>query len=133
MSRATTRLLLLALLGSSLSGCLQAPIRPAPGDGLKSAYEAITQAMAAGGDEYAHVDLETARSRYNLGYAALQTDSTRAQQLAEESQVAAQLAQVKAEAGRAAEQRAAAQKEVDEIEALAKPPEVIEPMRRIRR
>ncbi len=121
------------LLAASLGGCLSPPVRPAPRDGLKAAYDAMSQAMAAGADDYAHADLEIARSRYNLGVAQLQQDETRAQQLAEESMVAAQLAQAKTEAAHAAQQRALAQNEVDEIENMAKPPEVIEPTRRIRR
>jgi len=111
----------LALL-AGLSACVNAPPRPQPADALKLAYTAMTDAMAADADDYAHEDLETARARYALGLAQYTHSVVRTQQLAEESLVLAQLALAKTEAAKAAALRMTAQAEVDELEALAKPP-----------
>ena len=92
--------LLASGLALALAACASTP--PPPNEQMAVSTAAVAHAVAAGGPEYAPVEMRLARDKLQRATVALTVkDNAGAQSLAEQAQLDAQLAEAKAESAKA--------------------------------
>lgn len=85
-----------------IAGCANTPPNPAPTEQMAVSKAALSNAVSAGGNEFAPLPLKSAMEKMNGAEKALaEKDYVRARQLAEQAQVDAQLAEAMARSAKA--------------------------------